>query len=59
MTHSSENNVGGIVLVTEDADEYLNPRQEVTYREHRRNITEWMLALANTRRKQRGAAIAP
>ena len=37
MKHSSENKVDGIVLVTEDSQEYLNPKQEVTYREHRRS----------------------
>jgi tryptophanyl-tRNA synthetase len=45
MTYSSDNKVDGIVLVTDDAKEHLNPRQEVTYREHRRELVEWMLAL--------------
>lgn len=45
MTHSSENKVDGIVLVPEGTEEYLNPRQEVTYREHRREVAEWLLAL--------------
>ena len=33
MTYSVENKVDGLVLVTNDTKEYLNPRQEVTYRE--------------------------
>ncbi|PSQ44594.1 hypothetical protein BRD17_03920 [Halobacteriales archaeon SW_7_68_16] len=45
MKHSSENKVDGIVLVTEDAQKYLTPKQEVTYREHRRELCEWMLSL--------------
>ena len=45
MPHSADNKVDGIVLVTEDAQEFLNPKQEITYREHRRNLAEWMLAL--------------
>ncbi|NLV13210.1 tyrosine-type recombinase/integrase [Haloarcula argentinensis] len=54
MTHSDENKVDGIVLVTEDAQEYLNPRQEVTYREHRRELAEWMLALGKNPDKAEG-----
>ena len=54
MTYSSENKVDGIVLVTDDAKEYLNPRQEVTYREHRRNLAEWMLALGKNPDKAEG-----
>jgi site-specific recombinase XerD len=54
MTYSSENKVDGIVLVTDDAKEYLNPRQEITYREHRRNLVEWMLGLGKTPEKAEG-----
>lgn len=45
MSHDDDNKVDGIVLVTEDAKEFLNPKQEVTYREHRRELAEWMLGL--------------
>jgi hypothetical protein len=45
MTYSEDNKVDGIVLVTEDSQAYLNPRQEVAYREHRRELAEWMLGL--------------
>ena len=54
MTYSDENKVDGIVLVTEDSQEYLNPRQEVTYREHRRELAEWMLALGKNPDKAEG-----
>jgi hypothetical protein len=54
MTYSSENKVDGIVLVTEDSQEYLNPRQEVTYRQHRRELAEWMLGLAKNPGKAEG-----
>jgi len=43
MTYSEENKVDGIPLVTENAQEHLNPRQEISYREHRRELVEWML----------------
>ena len=54
MTYSDENKVEGIVLVTEDAQEYLNPRQEVTYREHRQELVEWLLALGKNPDKAKG-----
>lgn len=54
MTYSDENKVDGIVLVTEDSQEYLNPRQEVTYREHRRELAEWMLSLGKNPDKADG-----
>jgi hypothetical protein len=54
MKHSSENKVDGIVLVTEDAQDCLNPRQEITYREHRRELTGWMLALGKNPDKATG-----
>ncbi len=54
MPHDDENKVDGIVLVTEDAQEYLNPKQEVTYREHRRELAEWMLGLGKVPEKAEG-----
>jgi hypothetical protein len=54
MTYSDENKVDGIVLVTDKAREYLNPRQEVTYQEHRRELAEWMLALGTNPEKAEG-----
>ncbi|MFP4218048.1 MAG: tyrosine-type recombinase/integrase [Salinarchaeum sp.] len=54
MSHSAENKVDGIVLVTEDSKEYLNPKQEITYREHRRELAEWMLALGKNPSKAEG-----
>jgi len=40
VTHSDENKVDRIVLVTEDSQAYLNPKQEIAYREHRRELAE-------------------
>ncbi len=54
MSHSDENKVDGIVLVTEDSKEYLNPKQEITYREHRRELAEWLLALGKHPSKAEG-----
>jgi len=54
MKHSEQNKVDGIVLVSEDAEEYLNPRQEITYREHRRELVEWMLSLGKNPDKAEG-----
>lgn len=54
MPHSADNKVDGIVLVTEDAQEFLNPKQEITYREHRRELAEWMLSLGKNPSKAEG-----
>jgi len=54
MLHSADNKVDGIVLVTEDAQEFLNPKQEITYREHRRELAEWMLSLGKNPSKAEG-----
>lgn len=54
MTHSDENKVDGIVLVTEDSKEYLNPKQEIAYRELRREMAEWLLALGKNPNKAEG-----
>ena len=54
MPHSADNKVDGIVLVTEDAQEFLDPKQEITYREHRRELAEWMLSLGKNPSKAEG-----
>jgi len=54
MTYKAENKVDGIVLVTDEAREHLNPRQEITYQEHRRDQAEWMLALGKDPSKAEG-----
>jgi len=54
MSHNDDNKVDGIVLVTEDAKEHLNPKQGVTYREHRRELAEWMLGLEKNPEKAEG-----
>jgi hypothetical protein len=37
--------VENIKLVTEPAETRLNPREEIAYREHRRQIAEWMVSV--------------
>lgn len=54
MQHDDENKVDGIVLVSEKAMEFLNPRQEVVYRQHRRDLAEWMLNLGKNPKKAEG-----
>ena len=54
MSHDDDNKVDGIVLVSEDAKQCLNPKQEVTYREHRRELAEWMLGLGKNPEKAEG-----
>lgn len=54
MLHDDENKVQGIVLVTEDAQDYLNPKQEIAYREHRRELAEWLLNLGKNPNKADG-----
>lgn len=53
-----ENHVGGIVLVTDEARQYVNPRQLAAYREHRRKIAEWLLNLGKQPEKATGYADA-
>jgi len=52
--YSDENKVNGIPLVTNKARDYLNPRQEIAYREHRRELAEWMLNLGKNPEKAEG-----
>lgn len=52
--YDDENKYEGIPLVTEDAREHLNPRQEIAYREHRRDLAEWMLNLGKDPEKAEG-----
>ena len=40
--YDEDNKYQGVPLVTEKSREYLNPRQEVDYREFRRNLVEWL-----------------
>ena len=59
MTHSDENKVDGIVLVTEDSQAYLNPKQEIADREHRRELANWLLNIGKTRTRPTDTAIQP
>jgi len=45
VTYSDENKVDGIVLMTEDSQAYLNPRQEIAYHE----LASWLLNIGKTR----------
>lgn len=52
--NNDENKVDGIILVTEEATEFLNPRQEISYQSHRRELAEWMLSLGKDPEKADG-----
>lgn len=54
MNYDEDNKVQGIVLLTDAAAQYLNPREEITYKEHRRELAEWMLNLGKTPKKAEG-----
>jgi integrase len=54
MPYEDDNKYNGIVLVTEKAREFLNPRQEIAYREHRQELAEWMLHEGKTPEKADG-----
>jgi hypothetical protein len=56
MPHDDDNKVEGIVLLTDEARDYLNPREEIAYKEHRRELCNWLLNLGKTRGKQKGTA---
>lgn len=40
--YAEDNKYRGIPLATDAAREYLNPRQEIAYREHRRDLAKWL-----------------
>ena len=40
--YDDDNKYQGVPLVTEKSREYLNPRQEIDYREFRRSLAEWL-----------------
>lgn len=54
MSPEDENKVQGIVLLTGEAREYLNPREEIAYKEHRRELAQWMLNLGKNPAKAEG-----
>lgn len=54
MRYDDDNKVNGIVLVTENAQKYLNPKEEIAYREFRRGLAEWMLGLGKNPEKAEG-----
>jgi len=52
--YDADNKVDGIPLVTEEARDHLNPKQEIAYREHRRELAEWLLNLGKNPQKAEG-----
>lgn len=52
--YAEDNKYRGIPLVGEDAREYLNPRQEVAYREHRGELAEWLFTFGKNPEKVEG-----
>ncbi len=54
MTIEEENKYRGIVLLTDEARQYLNPREEIAYQEHRRELAEWLLNLGKNPDKAEG-----
>lgn len=54
MSYDDDNKYEGIVLVTNEALEYLNPRQEIAYREHRKELAQWVLHLGKNPSKAEG-----
>lgn len=52
--YDEDNKYQGIPLVTQEAAPYLNPRQEITYRELRKELAEWMLHLGKNPEKAEG-----
>lgn len=53
MPHDDDE-VEGIVLVTDKARDYLDPREEIAYKEHRRELAEWPLNLGKNPKKADG-----
>jgi integrase len=58
MTYDDDNKVQGIVLLTDMARQYLNPREEIAYKERRRELAEWILNLGKNPKKAEGYSFA-
>jgi integrase len=54
MPHADDNKYRDIVLLTDKARHYLNPREEIAYQEHRRELAEWLLNLGKNPQKADG-----
>jgi hypothetical protein len=54
-----ENRVQGVILLTDEARQYLNPREEIAYQERRRELTEWMLNLGKNPKRRKDTATPP
>jgi site-specific recombinase XerD len=54
MPYDDDNKVQGLVLLTDEARQYLNPREEIAYQEFRRELAEWILNLGKNPAKAEG-----
>lgn len=54
MPYDDDNKMEGIVLLTDKSAQYLNPKEEIAYKEHRRELAEWMLHLGKNPEKAEG-----
>jgi hypothetical protein len=54
MPYDDDNKVEDIVLLKDKSKEYLNPREEIAYKEFRRDLCEWLLNLGKNPRKAEG-----
>jgi len=48
MSYDDENRYQSLVLLADETRQYLNPREEIAYREFRLELAEWLLNLGNT-----------
>lgn len=58
MTHSDDNKVEGLVLVSRTSQPYLNPVQAESYRDHRRRLATRPLHMGKDPTKAEGYAYA-
>ena len=54
MAYSEDNKYRDIVLLTDEARKYLNPREEISYQKHRRELATWLLNLGKDPAKAEG-----
>ena len=58
MPYDDDNKLHGIPLLSDAAREYLNPREEIAYKEHRRELIEWLYNLGKDPRKAEGYSLS-
>ena len=54
MSHIEENKYQGLVLLSDEARQYLNPREEIAYKEFRLELAKWLLNLGKNPAKAEG-----